>query len=163
MDTDYMNKQWEPYGIMIIINNQRNFENVEKLDSYTTLRKIELYKKDSNGWQNVANINRMSTGPMKYKISFQNNTYYPPYKKEKWGTPEYYRHKRTVWELTNKGYSSGYNVMGIGYLKNCQVLLNFLSSEVFRDFMDQATKINTEGDYISFQNQLELRTAIENI
>lgn len=29
MDTDYMNEQWKPYGIMIIINNQRNFENVE--------------------------------------------------------------------------------------------------------------------------------------
>lgn len=163
MDTNYMNEQWKPYGIMIIIDNQRNFENVEKLDSYTNLQKIELYKKDSDGWKNVVNINRMSTGPFKYKISFQNNTYYPPYEKKKWGTPEYYRQKRTIWELTNKGYSSGYNVMGIGYLKNCQVLLNFLSSEVFRDFMDQVTKINTEGDYLSFRNQLELRTEIENI
>ena len=158
-----MNKQWEPYGIMIIINNQRNFENVEMLDSYTKLRRIELYKKDSNGWQNVANIHRMSSGPMRYKIVFQNNTYFPPYKKEKWGTPEYYRQKRIIWELKNKDHITGYNVMGIGYLKNCQTLLNFLSSEDFRDFVDQVTKINTEGDYLSFRNQLELRTEIENI
>lgn len=65
--------------------------------------------------------------------------------------------------MANKGYSSGYNEMGVGYLKNCQVLLNFLGSEIFRDFMNQVTKISTKGDYLSFRNQLELRTELENI
>lgn len=62
MDTNYINEIWKPDGLRIIINNSRNFENVESLDSYDKLRNIIIYRVDGKYLSKVVEVKRMSEG-----------------------------------------------------------------------------------------------------
>lgn len=162
MDTDYINKIWKPDGLRIIINDSRNFENVETLDSYSKLRNIRIYRVDCKYFTKVVEIKRMSEGKRKYHILFVNNKYYPPF--DSFNFPNspffenWYKSQKENWEqMTDKNYYT----MADMYVENCQKLLNFLSTEAFVALARETIEIDNDGHFYSFRNRVKFMDQLE--
>lgn len=163
MDTDYINKIWKPDGLHIIINDSRNFENVETLDSYSKLRNIRIYRVDDDYYfSKVVEVKRMSEGKRKFHILFVNNKYYPPFSSFNFPNnpffENWYKSQKEKWEqMTDKNY----NTMADMYVENCQKLLNFLSTEAFVALARETVEIDNDGHYCSFRNRVKFMDQLE--
>jgi hypothetical protein len=162
MDTNYINEIWKPAGLHIIINDSRNFENVESLDSYGKLRNIRIYRVDDNYLSKVVEIKRMSEGKRKYHILFVNNKYYPPFSSFNFPNnpffDNWYKSQKEKWEqMADKNY----NTMADMYIENCQKLLNFLSTEAFVTLAQETIEIDNDGHYYSFRNRVKFMDQLE--
>lgn len=162
MDTDYINKIWKPDGLRIIINNSRNFENVELLDHYAKLRNIIIYRVDGKYLSKVVEIKRMSEGKRKFHILFVSDKYYPPFSGFNYPNNPifegWYKKQKDEWEQAD---NKEYNTMADMYVENCQKLLNFLSTEAFVALARETVEIDNDGHYYSFRNRVKFMDQLE--
>lgn len=162
MDTNYINEIWKPEGLRIIINDSRNFENVETLDSYEKLRNIRIYRLDGKYLSKVVEVKRMSEGKRKFHILFVNDKYYPPFSSFNYPNNQFfkdwYQKQKDKWEQT---VNKNYNTMADMYVENCQKLLNFLSTEAFVALARETAEIDNDGHYCSFRNRVKFLDQLE--
>lgn len=162
MDTNYINEIWKPDGLRIIINNSRNFENVESLDHYAKLRNIIIYRVDGKYLSKVVEIKRMSEGKRKFHILFVNNKYYPPFSSFNFpNSPffeDWYKSQKEKWEQMD---DKNYYTMADMYVENCQKLLNFLSTEAFVALARETIEIDNDGHFYSFRNRVKFMDQLE--
>lgn len=162
MDTNYINEIWKPDGLYIIINDSRNFENVESLDSYDKLRNISVYRIDGKYLSKVVEIRRMVGEKRKYHILFVSDKYYPPFSGFNYPNTQFfedwYKSQKADWEQTD---NKKYNTMADMYVENCQKLLNFLSTEAFVALARETIEIDNDGQYYSFRNRVKFMDQLE--
>lgn len=162
MDTNYINEIWKPDGLRIIINNSRNFENVESLDSYDKLRNIIIYRVDCKYFSKVVEVKRMTAGKRKFHILFVNDKYYPPFSSFNYPNNPifegWYKKQKADWEQAD---NKNYNTMADMYVENCQKLLNFLSTEAFVALARETADIDNDGHYYSFHNRVKFMDQLE--
>ena len=167
MDTDYMNAIYKDHGLLVIINDSRNFEDVEKLDYYRNLRHFYIHKKTEKlGYHKLIEVKRF-TGQTedeipKYCIRFFHYNFLPKlensyYKDQPW----HYNQLDDNWERNTNEYTRSPVKVGEGWLTGIQKVLNFLNSENFYQFVDQCEKIGSETEYLVFKSELETCLAIE--
>lgn len=169
MDTDYMNAIYKDHGLLVIINDARNFENVEKLDWYRNLRHFYIHRKTEKlGYHKLVEVKRFNSHTENdiptYSIRFFHYHFLPKlensyYKDQPW----HYKQLDDAWSRLPDEYSRSPVKVGEGWLTGIQKVLNFLNSENFYQFVEQCEKITTETEYLVFKSELETCLAIEDL
>lgn len=169
MDTNYINAIYKDHGLLVIINDSRNFENVEGLDWNKSLRHFMIYKRDGNlGYHKLIEVKRFKSnienGLPKYCIRFYHYYFLPKLENSYYKDhPFEYKQIQDCWKRTVDEYTRTAVKVGEGWLTGIQKVLNFLNSENFYQFVDQCENIRTEAEYLVFKSELETFLMIENI
>ena len=164
-----MNAIYKDHGLLVIINDLRNFENVEKLDRYRTLRHFMIYKRDGNlGYHKLIEVKRFNgkteNDIPKYCIRFYHYYFLPKLENSYYKDhPFEYGQIESCWKRTVDEYTRTAVKVGEGWLTGIQKVLNFLNSENFYQFVDQCESIRTETEYLVFKSELETCLAIEDL
>lgn len=169
MDTDYMNSIYKDHGLLVIINETKNFEDIEKLDWYRNLRHFYIYRKtEKHGYRKLIEVKRFTRQTEddipKYCIRFFHYSFLPKLENSYYkGQPWHYNQFVSDWFRNTDEYSRSPVKIGEGWLTGIQKVLNFLNSENFYQFVEQCEKIETETEYLVFKSELETCLEIENL